>query len=262
MNKRALKLVSELKTVRWLYARGDHAEALALTNRLFEQTRGVRGLAQVVNAYYDMGNIEHYERGLQRLLQSAPDDPELLLALAGAYLHNVRPALARMTFQRFLDCWPRHARFADVEREARSLDRDLGEYFQSLRLHGADRLELAAMHEETLALLERGMVAPARILSDSLLERAPDFVPALNNASQMHWMEGRADRAIEAARRVLALDADNVHALGNLARFLHEGGEIKQSESMLERLRALEGGGEVHRLKLAETLRHLGLANL
>ena len=80
------------------------------------------------------------------------------------------------------------------------------------------------MNEETLILLDQGDPAGARKAAERLLQRKPDFLPALNNLSLIQWLDGHIDRAISTAQKVLDSDPDNVHALSNSIRFLCSAG--------------------------------------
>jgi tetratricopeptide (TPR) repeat protein len=61
---------------------------------------------------------------------------------------------------------------------------------------------------------------------------------SLNNLSLAHWAEGRLDQAIDAARRVLDLEPDNIHALSNVIRFTCASGRSDEARPYAERLKA------------------------
>ncbi|NIP32655.1 hypothetical protein GWO25_02005, partial [Candidatus Saccharibacteria bacterium] len=52
-----------------------------------------------------------------------------------------------------------------------------------------------------------------------MLEKVPDMVPILNNLSLSQFTVGEVDQARETAEKVLAIDPENFHALGNLVRY-------------------------------------------
>src|ERR687886_1422217 len=58
-------------------------------------------VALLMDVAFEQKDMQAYQRAAERLLRLTPDDPEVMLALAGAYLTNVRPALALRTFRRF-----------------------------------------------------------------------------------------------------------------------------------------------------------------
>src|SRR5947207_3176789 len=82
------------------------------------------------------------------------------------------------------------------------------------------RAALAELHEEVQSLMNQGQWPQARRRAEKILQRQPDFIPVLNNLSQLYFADGQVDQAIATAQRVLALDPANYHALSNLARYL------------------------------------------
>ncbi|MEW5718354.1 MAG: tetratricopeptide repeat protein [Chloroflexota bacterium] len=96
------------------------------------------------------------------------------------------------------------------------------------------------------------------MLAEELLKRHPTFVPALNNISQSYFAEGQIAQAIAMAERVIALDADNFHALANLARYWCLQGQIEQARLHAERLKQVKSSKMDVAMKKAEALSVLG----
>lgn len=215
-------------------------------------------LTALVNACYDMGDVQAYENACRKLQRLVPPDPDLVLSLAGACLENARPALACRGFRRFLERWPGHPRADEVRACLADLDRDVGPYLESLGLLGPEALKRAAEHEEATALAEQGDLREARRILERLLRQAPRFVPALNNASQLFWLDGHRNKAIATARRALEQDPDNYHALANLARFLHESGQVDEARGLVERLERVSTDRPDAWAKHAEALESTG----
>src|SRR5439155_19093724 len=117
---------------------------------------------------------------------------------------------------------------------------------------------LAALHEETRFLLERGSYAQARALAERLLSSQPHFAPALNNLSQLHYLEGHLDQAVATAQQVLAFAPDNVHALANLARYFLLSGRAEEARACAERLKAARLDTPDRWIKQVEALSYLG----
>lgn len=215
-------------------------------------------LAELVNVCYEMHDFHGYLRACRRLLEVNPDDPDLTLGLAGAYLLTLRPVQALRTFRRVLERWPDHERAAEVRAQVEELEPLVREVVAQTGLTGDDALELYALHEEGQMLVEQGDTAGAQRVISQLLHRVPEFVPALNNLSQVHAAEGQFDRAIEVAQRVLALDEDNAHALSNLTRYLVLSGRPGEAEETAARLKALSVERSDIWTKQAEALSYLG----
>ena len=132
------------------------------------------------------------------------------------------------------------------------------EMLDQMGLTGDDGLELAAMHEEGQWLLQQGRYAQARRVEEDLLQRRPQFAPALNNISLTYRAEGDLEAAIATAQRVLAFDPDNIHALANLTSYLCVSGRVAEAERSAERLQALNSTHSDLWVKRAEALSYLG----
>ncbi|MBI3973512.1 MAG: tetratricopeptide repeat protein [Chloroflexi bacterium] len=216
-------------------------------------------LERLLTVCHELKDVREYERAAERLLKLTPDNPELVLALAGAYSASAHPALALQTFKRSLRQWPEHAQ-ADKARQAVA---ELESDFEAIRAatglgDGDDALEFAALHERSQLFVERGEAAEARGLLEALLRRKPDFVPALNNLTNAYFVEGRFTQAIDTAQRALGAEPDNFHALSNLTRVLFLAGRHEEATQAAERLKAVESDRIDVWTKKAEALSFLG----
>jgi tetratricopeptide (TPR) repeat protein len=255
----SLNLLRRLEEVDALLRRqqwGPARELLEELDRRYPHRQEV--LVGLVNVYYHLKDFRHYQTACERLLPLTPDDPDLVLMLAGAYLSNVRPALAVRTFQRFLARWPDHPDAGKARQTATELEADLGPLLADLGLTGADALELATLHEEVQSWLDQGKYPQARQVAEQLLRRKPDFVPALNNLGEAYFREGQPDQALATAQRVLDVAPDNFHALSNLTRYLVLGGRVLEAQTWAERLKAVTSASPDVSVKKAEALSFLG----
>jgi tetratricopeptide (TPR) repeat protein len=241
-----------LEDERWPEA-CDRLEALVA--RYPHQVEVLRALNAV---YFELQDTVGLERTCERLLKLTPDDPAVMLGLAGAYLTNVRPFLALRTFRRFVERWPKHEEAAKARATIAEVEADAAELLGELGLAGDEGVELAELHEAAQSLLEQGDYREARRVAEALLRRRPDFVPTLNNLSQLEALEGRRDEAIALSRRALSLDADNVHALANLARYLCLSGHLDEARELAGRLKRVESEHLDAWTKKAEALSYLG----
>lgn len=238
---------------------GELLEARDLLETLARQRpRDAEVLGLLVDVYFDLHDLHGYQRAAERLLRLTPNDPDLTLGLAGAYLGNIYPALALRTFRRALERWPDDERADEVRAQVAELEAMMPEFLEELGVAGGEGLELATQQEELRALLEQGSYPEARRAAEQLLRRWPDFAPALNNLSQIHAQEGHLDAAIATARRALAVDADNVQALSNLTRYFILSGRLPEAQESAERLKAVESDHADAGVKKAEALSYLG----
>ncbi len=216
-------------------------------------------LALQVNLAFDQKDMQSYQNAAERLLKLTPKDADLTLGLAGAYMSNRHMVLALRTFRRFLEHWPNHARAAETRETAAELEQTLRSVLPQYGLEGEDAFALVAQHEEVKSLIDQNQWARARLRAEQTLRRKPDFVPVLNNLSLAYFNEGQSGQAIAPARRVLDLDADNYHALGNLVRYSCLSGRLDEANAWGERLKSATAPGHLDIwTKKAESLSFLG----
>jgi tetratricopeptide (TPR) repeat protein len=255
-----LRLAPGLNQVNALMRRKRWHEAREILNDLDRRyPNREEVLTNLVNACYELHDMQGYQHACERLLRLTPDNADATLGLAGAYLVNMRPVLALRTFHRFLERWPDHKRAGEVRNTVADLEARMDSVLAELGgPPGNEGLELAAQHEEILSLLEQGRHSEVCTVAGRLLRRYPDFIPALNNLSLAHAASGRLDEAIATAQRVLALEPDNYHALGNLVRYCYLSGRIDEAREYAERLKAVESKAVDVWVKKAEALSYLG----
>ncbi len=217
-------------------------------------------LTGYVNLYYEIKDTQRYQEAAERLLQINPDNADATLGLAGAYMENIRPMLALRTFRHFLDRFSNHPRAAEVRQTVAELEANLDRMLADMNLSGEDAAEIATWHEQAQSFLEQGKYLECRQLEEQILERRPNFLPALNNISQTYWMEGNTEEAIASCRRVLDSNPDNYHALSNLTRYLCVSGQLDEARQQAEQLRAIASDSEVVDIgiKKAEAFSFLG----
>jgi tetratricopeptide (TPR) repeat protein len=194
----------------------------------------------ITNLYNECVHLGGIERAAAKLIRLDPNDPDLTISQAGAYLVNHRLALSLRTFRCYVNRWPKggHADHAHeaIDTIAPIAIEEAAEY----GFTGEDALELMEWRQESQALLAQHECDEARAKIAQLLERRPDFVSAVNNLSLVAMVEGKLDEAIEIAGRVLARQPDNFHALGNQVRFHVLRGRLDEARAYAERLRMID----------------------
>src|SRR5690349_11697559 len=89
-----------MKRKRWL-------EACAVLEPLHQaHPRDEEVLRALTEVYQHLGDFAGCEGVAIDLAALKPDDPEIILGLAGAHLLNIHPALALRTFGQFRKRWP------------------------------------------------------------------------------------------------------------------------------------------------------------
>lgn len=253
------RLVESLRESDELMKHKQWAEARTLLEELDDDYPGQPYvLTNLVNTYYELGDMRGYQQTGERLLKADDGDPDLRLGLAGAYLANGFPMLALRTFHDFLRRNPDHPRASEVRATVALLEEGLENILAELGVEGAEGQRLAELHEEVQSCLSQGEYAQARRLAEELLRRRPNFAPALNNLTQAYAADGRLPEAIATAQRVLAFAPDNIHALSNITRCLCLSGRWSEARQYAAQLIASNARAVEGQLKKMEALSHLG----
>jgi tetratricopeptide (TPR) repeat protein len=219
-------------------------------------------LTELALVAHELGETGEVLRYTQQLAKAQPNDPGTILTLANAYMVNIYPAMAIQTYRRFLARYP-NDKDADEARKNLALleshiDQIFGDLFKEVNLPREESLALAAQNDEMRALLETNQFPEARQAAKRLLDRYPGFIPALNNLSQIDFLDGQIEQAIALARRVLAVEPENFQALGNLARYLFLSGQAVEARQLAERLKSVTSKNSDIWLKKLETLSYMG----
>ncbi len=205
-----------------------------LDRRFPNQEDALRGLA---NACYEIRDTQGYQYACEHLIKLAPDEPEIALGLAGAYMTNLRLTLALRAFRHFLERWPEHKRAADARKTLAELEPKVFDMLRQVGFTENEFDELGALHEEAQVLMEQGRYAEARQMAEKLIARKPQFMSPRNNLSLMYAFEGDLNAAIATAHQVLSFEPENYHALGNLVRFHVQTGRLDEARQHAERLK-------------------------
>lgn len=252
-------LLAELGEAEQLMRRERWAEARTLLEALDQRYPNRREVLEgLVDANYELRDLRSYQHAAERLLRLEPDDAELAFGLAAAYLSNTFPAHALRAYRHFLDRWPDHPAAPEARRAADGLAATLAEVLPRSGMDGPDGMELALLHEEARAQLDRNQLREARRTVEELLRRRPDFIPARNNLSLIAAAEGRLDEAIAHAGRVLEIDPANYHALSNLIRYVCMSGHAAEAPAWVAALKTVRSDATDLWLKKAEAFSYAG----
>ncbi len=215
-------------------------------------------LGLLANACADTKDDRGYLQVMLKLHSLRPNNPEYNLGLAGGYLSNAYIVLALQTFERFINRWPGHPKADDAREAIKTIRGGLDNILGELRLEEKDGLEFSAKHDELRLCLDTGQYQRGKTLAKELLKVKPDFAPARNNLSQIYWLEGDTEKAIETCKEVLALEPDNIHALSNIIRLLFLAGRKEESSVYIARLKESRAEAADRWKKIAEVLSFIG----
>lgn len=210
-------------------------------------------LTELVNVYYELGDIHSYQATLLRLLKIDPDNDDAMYGLAGSYIITMRPVLALRTLRECLQRWPNHEKAAKAPETIANLEAALPDMFAELDVVADEAgFALATQHEEMQIALSQREYHTVRKIANAILKNHPRFSAAHNNLSLAYWMQGDLDRAIETTQALLKFEPDNVHALSNLIHFLYMRGRVEEAQSYAEPLRTSPAPAAEKHLKQME----------
>lgn len=252
-------LLSGLAEAEELLNDGFAEESVEILEELAHRyPRRLEVLGMLLDAYYQQHDMWSYQSVCQRLTELEPDEVDAWLSLAGAALGNGQMATAHRAFNQVLSRRPDHPE-ADKAREAYDgLEEILQTEMAKYGMSQADGYDLLLLHDEINLHLQQGNYERVANVAERLVARCPTFAPALNNRSEAWFRSGNLDLALADARRVLEFDADNFHALANLARYLFLSGQFDEVQAVAERLKVADSESPDLFVKQAEALGILG----
>jgi tetratricopeptide (TPR) repeat protein len=219
-------------------------------------------LSLLVNTCYDQEDFINYEWAIYRLSRIERNDQDILTGLAGAYLLNNRPGLALRVFEDVLRRWPTHPRGAEIRKTIADLRIGLPTSIPAVMipsgLSEAEFLDLVAKHDEVRFFLAHSQLHQCKQAAEALLKVYPGLIPVMNNLTLVHLIESNDAEARRMALAVLEIDAENIHALANLARIRFQDGDFAGVREMVERMAASSSQATERWVKLAETYEMLG----
>lgn len=245
-----------------LLEQGDVDEARELLEA--EQRRGrakPESLRLLLDIHHEQRDYVSFCRTCRQLLERSPGDPHLQLMLAGGYLSCGRPAAALRQFRKFVEQAPDDPLLDGIGETIAGIEPLVEELLRSASfapIPAAERLELAALHDEALASLDDGDNGQCAKLEERLLARWPEFLPARNNLSEAYFRAGQGAKALAMSRQVLAADPENFHALSNLTRHLLLCGRRDQAREFADRLRRARSDRHDFASKRVEAFSFLG----
>jgi tetratricopeptide (TPR) repeat protein len=246
--------VFALDEARLWFRHGRHQEALAPAERAAASTEVEVAADGALLAATTLGRLARFDEALARLGPLDPERPPFAARRIGLLLDAGREAEARAEIERLLGARPE----ADLQVGAMLADRE--RWSEALPL-----LESAAAREPAsleagfrlAAACERsGRIEVAVERFGRLLERAPDFAPALNYLGYL-WIDRgeNLERALPLVEEATRLDPDNGAYVDSLGWGYFRAGRLAEAVETLERAARLLPGD-------ATVLEHLGDARL
>ena len=253
------RVIEDLFEAEQLIDRKQPAEAVQILEELDRRHPGLPPVLEMLtDAYFDLHDLRGYEWACYRLLQVDTGNADAALALAGAYMSNFRPALAIQAFGNFLRRWPKHERSTDARLTLERITLGLQAELNKLNLPSDEAFQLAIQNETVRLFLDHGQYYQGKQAAQKLLRQYPNFIPAMNNLSQIYALQGERELAIRLCYQALQIEPENVHALSNLTRLLFLSGQPDEAAAVAERLKASNAPAVDIWGKKAEALSFLG----
>ncbi len=206
---------------------GNHEEARKLLVELERRTNGhpdvVDGLAAIYHLTEDHEQSEYY---CDRLAQLRPHDLEAQLNSAQMAMVCGRSAIALQKYQSFLASWPDHEHSEMAENAIDLLTAEVKTKIEKSGFDEQHGVELLALHDESLRLLQVGKYPGCVEKCKALLDRVPMFVSARNNLSLALFHAGRLPEALAVVQETRSLLRDNRFAEAVEAKLLFLNGNI------------------------------------
>ena len=253
------RVVEQLFVAEMLLEEGELFEAARVLEELDQRhPKQIPVLSMLVDTYYELQDMHGYEWACYRLQKIDRRDPDLAIALAAAYVENFRPALALHSLENYLRRWPEHDKAGEARQMLEKVHSALNSEVETLNMSENEAFELIYQHDLVRLFMDHAQLHQARSAAEKLRKRYPDFVPALNNLSQIHALQGDRTLAIELSQKALEIEPDNVHALSNLARLLFLSGHPEEALRVAERMLESNAPAADTWAKKAEALSYLG----
>ncbi len=231
---------------------GEPKAALDLLEPLAEEHPQIGKLHwYIAVARTEMGDDWRALDSLQRAAQLG-NHAEDWLVMAGACLELQMTAHALRAFRKGLSLEPNAPWSADIREIVAGVEEGMGALARHVGIpdRQAER-GLRAMNDGQRAL-HRNDYSGAISGSQRAARLLPGWPPPLNNLSLGQFYDGRPEEAIGTARRVLAREPDNIHALANAIRFLAWAGDREDAAELWPRLQDLEPEDESDRWQIIE----------
>lgn len=187
-----------------------------------------------------------------------PEEPEAAWAMALAYTFSNYLTLGLDFLERYdQDGKPMTQTLKDLKRD---MQKSWPEALSQTPLaEREDTKELAMLHETSQLALHRNEIEQVIQLTEQLIERVPNWPPPYNNRSLAQFLRGDLDAAITTCKQVLAhCEADNLHALSNLIRYLALQGRREEAKEYVPSLLRASSDLPDLWLKKVEALSFLG----
>ncbi|REJ68213.1 MAG: hypothetical protein DWQ31_08780 [Planctomycetota bacterium] len=235
--KLSRKLTERLDNVYDLIRWGDYDEA---EESLQELDRRGTSYPEVVEAlmllYQATGDRESCCEAAERLTNLRPRDAEARIMYAQESMYCGRASIALANYQEFIERWPDHPHVSKAKQAIEILVPETERRMKETSFPPENALQWCCLHEESLALLQRGDYADCVAKCKDLLAKAPNFAAARNNMAIAYFQSGLAKEAVTALEETRRIHPDNRFAETALAKLYFLSGRGDDAHQLADQI--------------------------
>lgn len=173
----------------------------------------------------------------KRTMQVYPNDPDVHIELAHAYLFEKMPDKALKVLNQVRRRWPDNLRTATLTGEALRLKEDWPAAEAVLRRAVRQRPQHSrTRYHYGLTLEDIGRKEEARSQYLKVLEYDDGYLPAVTALARSYLEAGEIDRAIEYYERAIKLNAHHRNSLLSLAKLMFQRGKLDRARELVDRV--------------------------
>lgn len=206
---------------------------------ILESFQGRRS-AQVEEAWvYFCQSIDDNERGswhASKLLNLRPGDVDAQMMFAQFSMFCGRACVAMRTYREVLKKWPESPHASKAQAALEFLQDEVDDRLMEHGLPDDRKLELYALHETTVGLMQSGHFGEAIECCRTLITAAPEFVSPHNNLTILLYRFGQLAEAIEHAEATVRRFPENAFAKTELANLWFLTGRQAEAGSIVDEL--------------------------
>jgi len=231
------KLIVGIENAHNFLFKKQYTEACELLENLNKNhPRHPEILLALMDVYYELGKMDKYELVCEQLVNLKPKDPDLVLSLAGAYMHNGRPSLALRTFKEYITIFPTHESVEEARKTMTLVENIIPELLPKRLFSKEENFNLTSQVEQIDQYICRNLLIQATALGIKLIQLFPEVSVIHNYLSKVYWMQGMAEKAIGTSLDVLEFETGNIDALCDLNRYYFLTGHKDLAQKILEKL--------------------------
>lgn len=213
---------------------GNLLEALSLYRCVLGmEPQNTDYLLNIAQIYSEMGLYAESNDVLLKIAKYGNTPTECLFALGCNYMGLKNFALADEAFEQYLAIDPDGEFAEDIDELFDIIDEE--EYGEDT-LHDINRKFIIEKAFEGKQCLDKGDFKTAILILEEVANKDCTLLSAINNLALAYFFDGKKQKAVETAQRVIGHNPHNLHACCNLALFYSELNDHAKASQYLNKL--------------------------